>query len=284
MHIYTYIYMYIYIFIDICKSCKSDMGKNKSLQSSYIFLLSGATNRYEPIEIKLIIKNTNLRVRVGWFVNYMCAHPLFYRWIPLSWMMRPDVYPSLPGSRMPVLRILTEDEKFGRVWVGILWCPQYRTYRTLEEHLIKITPKLIIDHLSCIISIASNGRIPGFFHCINSQRRLTNRDRKGRQSMWVGSARPSAAKVALTGCLIVLMGVCTLLINFTLCWLTAIPAWMRDLTIIVIIIKNVSSLLMDWNNVSFALSDQCNGVSRPQRVNIDVGSLGPSELIYLWDL
>ena len=89
------------------------MGKNKSLQSSYIFLLSGATNRYEPIEIKLIIKNTNLRVRVGWFVNYMCAHPLFYRWIPLSWMMRPDVHPSLPGSRMPVLRILTEDEKFG---------------------------------------------------------------------------------------------------------------------------------------------------------------------------
>ena len=45
--------------------------------------------------------------------------------------------------------------------------------------------------------------------------------------------------------------------------------------------KNVSSLLMDWNNVSFAFSDQCNGVSRPQRVNIDVGSLGPSELIYL---
>ena len=61
MHIYTY----IYIFIDICKSCKSDKGKNKSLQSSYIFLLSGETNRYEPIEIKLIIKNTNLRVRVG---------------------------------------------------------------------------------------------------------------------------------------------------------------------------------------------------------------------------
>ena len=56
---------------------------------------------------------------------------------------------------------------------------------------------------------------------------------------------------------------------------------MRDLTIIVIIIKNVSALLMDWNNVSFAFSDQCNGVSRPQRVDIDVGSLGPSELIYL---
>ena len=64
-NIYAYIYLYIYIYIDICKSCKSDMGKNKSLQSSYIFLLSGATNRYEPIEIKLIIKNTNLRVRVG---------------------------------------------------------------------------------------------------------------------------------------------------------------------------------------------------------------------------
>ena len=32
---------YIYIY----KSCKSDMGKNKSLQSSYIFSLRGATNR-----------------------------------------------------------------------------------------------------------------------------------------------------------------------------------------------------------------------------------------------
>ena len=77
----------------------------------------------------------------------------------------PEVYPSLPGSRMPVLRILTVDEKFG---LGILWCPECRTYWN-KEHLIKITPKLIIDHLSCTLSIASNGRIPGFFHCINSQ-------------------------------------------------------------------------------------------------------------------
>ena len=65
INIYQNIYVYIYIYIYMCKSCKSDMGKNKSLQSPYIFLLSGATNRYEPIEIKLIIKNINLRVRVG---------------------------------------------------------------------------------------------------------------------------------------------------------------------------------------------------------------------------
>ena len=69
----------------------------------------------------------------------------------------PDGHPSLPGSRMPVLRILTVDEKFG---LG------YSDARNIEhidikEHLIKITPKLIIDQLSCTISIASNGRIPG---------------------------------------------------------------------------------------------------------------------------
>ena len=84
----------------------------------------------------------------------------------------PDVHPSLPGSRMPVLRILTVDEKFR---LG------YSDARNIEhigikEHLIKITPKLIIYHLSRTISIASNGRIPGFFHCINSQTRLTYRD------------------------------------------------------------------------------------------------------------
>ena len=58
----------------------------------------------------------------------------------------------------------------------------------------------------------------------------------------------------VTGCLIVLMGVCTLLINFTLCWLTAIPAWMRDSNHYSYHNKNVSSLLMDWNNVSFAFN------------------------------
>ena len=71
----------------------------------------------------------------------------------------PDVHPSLPGSRMPVLRILAVDEKFGL---------EYSDARNIEhieikEPLIKITPKLIIDHLSCTISIASNGRIPGIF-------------------------------------------------------------------------------------------------------------------------
>ena len=84
----------------------------------------------------------------------------------------PEEHPSLPGSRIPVLRILTVDEKFG------LGYSDARNIEHIEikEHLIKIIPKLIIDHLSRTISIASNGRIPGFFHCINSQRRLTNRD------------------------------------------------------------------------------------------------------------
>ena len=70
-----------------------------------------------------------------------------------------DMHPSLPGSRMPVLRILTVDEKFG------LGYSDARNIEHIEikEHLIKIAPKLIIYHLSCTISIASNGRIPGFF-------------------------------------------------------------------------------------------------------------------------
>ena len=69
-----------------------------------------------------------------------------------------NVHPSLPGSRMPVLRILTVDEKFGLEYSGA-----QNIDIGIKEHLIKITPKLIIDHLSWTISIASNGRIPGFF-------------------------------------------------------------------------------------------------------------------------
>ena len=190
----------------------------------------------------------------------------------------PEVHPSLPGSRMPVLRILTVDEKFG------LGYSDARKIELIEikEHLIKITPKLIIDHLSCTISIASNGRIPGFFFTALIVKRVWL---IGTPEYVVGECQAISCQSDtdwLPDC--VNGGGCTLLINFTLCWLTAISAWMRDFNHYNNHNKNVSSLLMDWNNVSFAVSDQCNVVSRPQRVNIVVGSLGFSELIYLWDL
>ena len=47
----------------------------------------------------------------------------------------------------------------------------------IDEHLEKNTENLIVEHLFYTISIATNNRTPGiFFHCVNSQTRLTIRD------------------------------------------------------------------------------------------------------------
>ena len=44
----------------------------------------------------------------------------------------------------------------------------------ISEHSTKFAEKLIIEHLFYTISIATNNRTPGiFFHCVNSQTRLT---------------------------------------------------------------------------------------------------------------
>ena len=133
------------IYVYICESCKSDMGKNKSLQSSYIFSLSGATNRYQPM-IKILI--SELEYVDLWFtcVLFHCftGGPHCPGWCG------PDVHPSLPGSRMPVLRILMRWE----VWAGILWCPEYRTYRnkrTLDKNYPKTNYRpSVMDYIYCI--------------------------------------------------------------------------------------------------------------------------------------
>ena len=47
----------------------------------------------------------------------------------------------------------------------------------INEHLEEIAKNLIVEHLFYTISIATNDRTPGiFFHCVNSQTRLTIRD------------------------------------------------------------------------------------------------------------
>ena len=47
----------------------------------------------------------------------------------------------------------------------------------IDEHLEEIVENLIVEHLIYTISIATNNRTPGiFFHCVNSQTRLTIRD------------------------------------------------------------------------------------------------------------
>ena len=47
----------------------------------------------------------------------------------------------------------------------------------IDEHLGEIAENLIVEHLFYNIYIATNNRTPGiFFHCINSQTRLTIRD------------------------------------------------------------------------------------------------------------
>ena len=47
----------------------------------------------------------------------------------------------------------------------------------IDEHLEEIAENLIVEHVIYTISIEINNRTPGiFFHCINSQTRLTIRD------------------------------------------------------------------------------------------------------------
>ena len=47
----------------------------------------------------------------------------------------------------------------------------------INEHLGRIAENLIIEHLFCTISTATNNRTPGIFsHCVNSETCLTNRD------------------------------------------------------------------------------------------------------------
>ena len=47
----------------------------------------------------------------------------------------------------------------------------------INEHLEEITENLIVEHLLYTISIATNNRTPGiFFHCADSQTRLTIKD------------------------------------------------------------------------------------------------------------
>ena len=51
----------------------------------------------------------------------------------------------------------------------------------IDEHLEQIAENLIVEHLIYTISIATNNRTPGiFFHCVNSQTRLTIRDTRVR--------------------------------------------------------------------------------------------------------
>ena len=47
----------------------------------------------------------------------------------------------------------------------------------IDEHLEQIAENLIVEHLIYTIFIATNNRTSGiFFHCVNSQTRLTIRD------------------------------------------------------------------------------------------------------------
>ena len=70
-------------------------------------------------------------------------------------------------------------------WGGcIIICCRFHTlmsqiveHTEIDEHLEKNTENLIVEHLFYTISIATNNRTPGiFFHCVNSQTRLTIRD------------------------------------------------------------------------------------------------------------
>ena len=144
-----------------------------------------------------------------------------------------------------------------RPWMGSIgWdtlMPAKVEHIEMKEHLIIITSKLIIEHLSYTLSIASNGRIPGCFHCINSQPRLTIRD--ARLCGWAvpGHQLPLWYCDWLLHC--VNGDVYTVLINFNLCRLTAIPVWKRDSNIYSNQNKNVSPSLMHLSNVSFASNE-----------------------------
>ena len=128
------IYIYIYIYIYICKSCKSDMGKNKSILSSYIFSLSGATNRLIGNNQWLKILISELEY-VDLWITCVLIHCFTGGSHCLGWC-GPGVHPSLPGFRMPVLRIVTVDEKFGLGYSEA----QNIEHIEIKEHLIKITP------------------------------------------------------------------------------------------------------------------------------------------------
>ena len=75
-----------------------------------------------------------------------------------------------------------------------MWChyscvPNSRTYRN-RWTLGKNCPNLIVEHLFYTISIATNNRTPGiFFHCVNSQMRLTIRDTRVGHYQYAGLGR-----------------------------------------------------------------------------------------------
>ena len=148
-----------------------------------------------------------------------------------------EVPPSLPGSSMPVLRILTVDGKFGRGYSDARNSRTYQNKWTLDNNYPKTNYRTSVIHaIYCI-----KWKNTWLLDCVN--------------------------------------GDVYFFINFNLCWLAAIPAWIRDSNHYSNQNKNVFPSLMHWSNVSFAFSEQHNVVSRPQRVNIVVGSLVLNELI-----
>ena len=64
--------------------------------------------------------------------------------------------------------------------LALLWLTlvsQIVEHTEIDEHLEQIAENLIVEHLIYTIFIATNNRTSGiFFHCVNSQTRLTIRD------------------------------------------------------------------------------------------------------------
>ena len=56
----------------------------------------------------------------------------------------------------------------------MLLVSQIVEHTEINEHFEEIAKNLIVEHLFYTISIETNDRTPGiFFHCVNSQMRLT---------------------------------------------------------------------------------------------------------------
>ena len=76
--------------------------------------------------------------------------------------------------------------------LGATLVSQIVEHTEIDEHLEEIAENLIVEHVIYTISIETNNRTPGiFFHCINSQTRLTIRDTRvpfagcmAKQSHW----------------------------------------------------------------------------------------------------
>ena len=79
--------------------------------------------------------------------------------------------------------IFKEDQWFGCLYsnvahkIVVTLVSQIVEHTEINEHLEEIAENLIVEHVIYTISIETNNRTPGiFFHCINSQTRLTIRD------------------------------------------------------------------------------------------------------------